>query len=84
MAVKKLRETASYSTQKVKLLQEAAIMGQFHHTNVVKLYGMMTIGEPVSIGHLVSGSLSYEVRHFAHEGGETFKMNSFTGYIGEQ
>ncbi len=33
---------------KVKFLQEAAIMGQFRHPNVVKLYGVVTVGEPVS------------------------------------
>ena len=35
-------------TDKVKFLQEAAIMGQFRHPNVVKLYGVVTVGEPVS------------------------------------
>ena len=33
---------------RVKFLQEAAIMGQFNHPNVVKLYGVVTVGEPVS------------------------------------
>lgn len=33
---------------KVKFLQEAAIMGQFSHPNVVRLYGVVTVGEPVS------------------------------------
>ena len=33
---------------RVKFLQEAAIMGQFRHPNVVTLHGMVTIGEPVS------------------------------------
>ncbi len=33
---------------KVKFLQEAAIMGQFRHPNVVKLCGVVTVGEPVS------------------------------------
>ena len=35
--------------EKVKFLQEAAIMGQFSHPNVVKLYGVVTLGDPVSI-----------------------------------
>ena len=30
-----------------KFLKEAAIMGQFLHTNVVKLLGVVTVGEPV-------------------------------------
>ena len=34
--------------EKVKFLQEAAIMGQFRHPNVVKLIGVVTVGEPVS------------------------------------
>ena len=33
--------------EKVKFLQEAAIMGQFRHPNVVKLMGVVTVGEPV-------------------------------------
>ena len=34
--------------EKVRFLQEAAIMGQFCHSNVVKLYGVVTLGNPVS------------------------------------
>ena len=39
----------STDDDKVKFLQEAAIMGQFFHPNVVKLYGVVTVGEPVSV-----------------------------------
>ena len=35
-------------TEKVKFFQEAAIMGQFHHPNVITLHGVVTVGEPVS------------------------------------
>lgn len=45
--VKIMRPSALDSTQ-VKFLQEAAIMGQFFHSNVVKLHGVVTVGEPVS------------------------------------
>ena len=48
VAVKTLREGAG-EEDKVKFLQEAAIMGQFSHPNVVKLYGVVTKGEPVSL-----------------------------------
>ena len=47
VAVKTLKEGAG-EEDKVKFLQEAAIMGQFSHPNVVKLYGAVTEGEPVS------------------------------------
>ena len=47
VAVKKLKEGAG-EQDKVKFLQEAAIMGQFSHPNVVKLYGVVTEGEPVN------------------------------------
>ena len=47
LAVKTLKAGAS-EEDKVKFLQEAAIMGQFSHTNVIKMYGVVTLGEPVS------------------------------------
>ena len=47
VAIKMLRDGAS-EEEKVKFLQEAAIMGQFHHPNIVKLHGVVTVGEPVS------------------------------------
>ncbi len=52
LAVKTLKPDAP-SGDKVKFLQEAAIMGQFLHPNVVKLYGVVTVGEPVSGGMIV-------------------------------
>ncbi|XP_064394623.1 uncharacterized protein LOC135341873 isoform X2 [Halichondria panicea] len=33
----------------VRFLQEAAIMGQFRHPNLVRLHGVVTVGEPVMI-----------------------------------
>ncbi len=47
VAVKTLKE-GSKEEDKVKFLQEAAIMGQFKHPNVVKMYGVIKDGEPVS------------------------------------
>lgn len=49
LAVKKLIAGAS-EDDKIKFLQEAAIMGQFSHPNVIKLHGVVTVGEPVSCG----------------------------------
>ena len=48
VAVKQLQPGAS-EEEKVKFLQEGAINGQFRHPNVVKLMGVVTTGEPVSI-----------------------------------
>ena len=47
VAVMTLKE-GSDEQDKIKFLQEAAIMGQFSHPNIVKLYGVITEGEPVS------------------------------------
>lgn len=46
VAVKMLKPNAR-DEDRVKFLQEAAIMGQFRHPNVVSLMGVVTIGEPV-------------------------------------
>ncbi len=48
VAVKTLKSRAS-ETDEVKFLQEAAIMGQFRHRNVVKMHGVVTMGEPVCL-----------------------------------
>ena len=40
VALKTLKSTAS-NDERVKLLQEAAIMGQFTHPHIVKLYGVV-------------------------------------------
>ena len=47
VAIKTLKEDSS-EDDKVKFLQEAAIMCQFKHPNVVTIYGVITVGEPVS------------------------------------
>ena len=47
VAVKTLNERSG-EEDRVKFLQEAAIMGQFKHPNVVEMYGVVTQGEPVS------------------------------------
>ena len=47
VAIKTLKSSATEEDE-VKLLQEAAINGQFHHPNIVTLLGVVTIGKPVS------------------------------------
>ena len=53
VALKVLKEEAS-ETDKVKFLQEAAIMAQFTHPNVVSLYGVVSKGEPVSKSYVMN------------------------------
>jgi len=48
VAIKTLK-SGSMEEDRVKFLQEAAIMGQFKHPNVVMLHGVVTVGKPVSI-----------------------------------
>ena len=47
VALKTLKKKSS-ERDKVKFLQEAMIMAQFRHPNVVILYGIVTEGEPVN------------------------------------
>ena len=54
VAVKMLK-SGSDETDEVKFLQEAAIMGQFKHPNVIKLHGVVTVGKPVSVAHYTHG-----------------------------
>ncbi len=48
VAVKTLKE-GSKEEDRVKFLQEATIVGQFKHPNVIKMCGVITDGEAVSI-----------------------------------
>ena len=47
VAIKVLDPTKSQNDDKVKFLQEAALMAQFKHPNVILLYGIVTEGGPV-------------------------------------
>ena len=48
VAIKTLHGEVSEEA-KTKLLKEAAIIGQFVHNNIVKLYGVITSRDPVSL-----------------------------------
>ena len=48
VALKSLTEGAS-KVDEVKFLQEAVIMAQFEHPNVISLYGVVSTGTPVSL-----------------------------------
>ena len=47
IAIKMLKKDTC-EKDKVRFLQEGAINGQFQHPNIVKLFGMVTVGDPVS------------------------------------
>lgn len=44
----KMLSQESESVSRVRFLQEAAIMAQFRHPNIVSLYGVVSKDEPVS------------------------------------
>ena len=47
VAVKLVKKGAPQE-ERLKLLQEAAILGQFKHNHIVHLVGVVTVDEPVS------------------------------------
>ena len=49
VAVKSVIETSTSQTDRVHMLQEAAVMSGLSHDNVVKLIGVVTVGDPVMI-----------------------------------
>ena len=51
VALKSLTKGAS-DVDEVKFLQEAAVMAQFKHPNVISLYGVVSEGQPVSFAKL--------------------------------
>lgn len=53
VAIKTLREGVT-EEDKIRFLQEAATSGQFQHPNVVKLQGVVTVGEPVCVKFVTS------------------------------
>ena len=63
VAVKTVK--TSTEQERIKLLQEAAIMGQFAHNNVVRLHGVVTVGEPVSM-HDMLGFIHTAIASLKH------------------
>ena len=47
VAIKSLREESS-DEDRVRLFQEAAINGQFHHPSIIILHGVVTVGKKVN------------------------------------
>ena len=64
IAVKKLNDKAS-EKDTVRFLQEAAIMGQFKHPNIVRLHGVVTVGSPVSDCLLINSLVSRHIPKFS-------------------
>ena len=48
VAIKTLKSSAR-EVDRIKFLQEGAIMGQFRHANVVALHGIVREGQKVSV-----------------------------------
>ena len=62
VALKSLNNKSS-EEEKVKFLQEAAIMGQFRHPNVISLHGVMSRGKPVGFNYCAwySKTVAYHI-----------------------
>lgn len=54
VAVKTLKNLNAKTEEKVKFLQEAAIMAQFKHPNVIQLYGIVNDTDCVSYEFITS------------------------------
>ena len=68
VAVKSL-QAASSEEERVKFLQEAAIMGQFRHPNIVRVFGVITATEPVCVHALylaLYGPTSITIHSLCH------------------
>ena len=74
--MKTLKSGAS-EEDKVKFLQEAAIMGQLSHINVIKIHGVVTLGEPVSVMFLMHLKLlCFCIHSVFDQGGGTVLLES--------
>ena len=62
VAVKTMRDGAS-EEDKIKFLQEAAIMGQFRQPNILGIRGIIMEGDTVSHTHTHTGTLAQVPRH---------------------
>ena len=43
----KTHKSSASEEERLKVLQEAAIMGQFNHPHIVRLYGVVTLSDPI-------------------------------------
>ena len=68
VAVKMLQPQAS-DEEKLKFLQESAIMGQFLHPNIVKLHGVVTVDQPVMNENsaCINGQHNHIIEVIVHE-----------------
>ena len=77
VAIKTLREGAT-EEDKVRFLQEAATSGQFQHPNVVKLQGVVTVGEPVRLSIVMISCSTVNVMFEDHD--NTMSVVVFADY----
>ena len=49
VAIKVLHQSVDAASARVALLEEAAVMAQFDHPNVVRLIGVVTLGDPLLV-----------------------------------
>ncbi|XP_065177766.1 class II receptor tyrosine kinase-like [Sycon ciliatum] len=79
-AIKQLRPNAS-EDMRMKLLQEAAIMGQFNHRHVVKLYGVVSDGpDTLMIVELMGEDLKTYLVNLRSKGPQAASEKEYLGF----
>ena len=83
VALKALSEGSTVESR-VKFLQEAAIMAQFRHSNIVSLYGVISKDEPVGskYNHIATATKSTcDILHKAHHATESIVLSYIHTYM---
>ncbi len=64
VAVKTLKD-GSAAEDRIKFLQEAAIMSQFKHPSIVTIFGLVRNGESVSLNDFILDYINSNIKLFA-------------------
>ena len=84
VALKSLTKSAS-DEDEVKFLQEAVIMAQFDHPNVISLYGVVSTGMPVSFAQMSCiVKTKYQMLEFEYPLHLTHSTDHACGGVGSQ
>ena len=84
VAIKTLNPETTKPDAKVKFLQEAVIIAQFRHPNVIGLHGTVGGGEPVrGYMHVCLAMQQWPNHHTTYAGDHTTYAGDHTTYAGD-